>query len=105
MELPLLMYQRSSCERESTAESEIDAGAEDGEELGKPRGMRGPGGTGDEVAVSDGLGHGEIDVGASSESNFRAGGGVGAALFHLENPSGGENLRAVAEGSDGFVCF
>jgi len=67
--------------------------------------MRGPGGTGDEVAVSDGLGHGEIDVGASSETNVRAGGGVGTALFPLENTSGGENLCAVAEGRDGFICF
>src|SRR5258708_17775557 len=85
MELPLLMYQRSSCERESTAESEIDAGAEDGEELGKPRGMRGPGGAGDEVAVSDGLGDGEIVLGAASEGDLGGGRRIVASFLFLQN--------------------
>jgi hypothetical protein len=85
--------------------SELDLCAEDDEEFGEPCRMRGPGGGGDEVAVGDGLGHGETDVGAAGERNVRGGGRIGAALFPLEDTGGGEDLRGVADGGDGFVGF
>jgi len=77
--------------------------AEDHEEFGEPGVERGPGRAGDEVAVSDGIGHGEIDVRASSESDVRAGGRIGAALLSFQDSSGGENLRGVADGGEGLI--
>jgi len=63
----------------------------------------GPGGTGDEVAVDDGFGHRAANVFAAGESYVGAGGGVGAAFFSFEDSGGGENLRSVADGGDGFI--
>src|SRR5713226_2454856 len=79
--------------------------AEDHEEFGEPRGVCGPGWRGDEIAVGDGFGHGEIDVGAPGLGDVGADGGISAALFSLENVSGGEDLRCMADGGDGFVGF
>ena len=73
------MYQQISRKRESAAKSKSNAGAEDGEELGEPRGMRGPGRRGDKVAVRDRFGHGEIDVGAASACDVGADSGISAA--------------------------
>jgi len=65
-----------------------------------------PGGSGDEVAVGvsvvEVLARGnEL---ASGEFNLGATGGIGADLapFH-DDPGGGEELRAVANGGDGFL--
>src|SRR5437879_1851870 len=49
----------------SVWKSEFDFCAEDGKEFGEPGVERGPGRAGDEVAVSDGISHGKIDIGAS----------------------------------------
>jgi len=65
----------------------------------------GPGGTGDEVAVDDGFGHGAANVFAASESDVGAGGGVGAAFFPFQDSGSGEDLRGVADGGDGFIGF
>ncbi len=81
----------------------FDARSEHAEEFGEPGVERGPGRTGDEVAVYDCIGHGEIDVRASSESNIRAGGRIGAALLSFKDSSGGENLRGVADGGEGLI--
>src|SRR5258708_39370886 len=67
--------------------------------------MRGPGWGGDEVAVNDGFGHGEIDVGASGLGDVRANGWVGAALFTSDDICSGKDLCGVADGSDGLVSF
>src|SRR5882762_2659770 len=48
-----------------------DLCAEDHKEFGEPGVERGPGRAGDEVAVSDGIGHGEIDVRASDRKSTR----------------------------------
>src|SRR6267142_330094 len=65
--------------------------------------MRGPGWGGDEVAVNDGFGHGEIYVGATGLGDVGADGGIGAALFASNNLCSGEDLSGVTDGSDGFV--
>src|SRR4029077_10404082 len=91
--------------RESATKSERKGVPEHSEKLGEPGGERGPSRAGNKVAVNDGIGHREIDVRSSSKSNVGAGGGVGAALLPLQDPSGGENLRGVAEGGDGLVGF
>src|SRR6267378_8611096 len=65
--------------------------------------MRGPGWGGDEVAVNDGFGHGEIYVGATGLGDVGADGGIGAALFASNNIRSGEDLSGVTDGSDGFV--
>src|SRR5580704_12420428 len=77
--------------------------AQDAEELCQPGVERGPGRAGDEVAVNDGVGHGQTYVGAASESNVWTGGRVCTALLSLEDVGDGENLRGVADGGEGFV--
>jgi len=66
----------------------FDSSAENGEEFGEPGVERGPGRAGDEIAIHEGLVHGEIDVRAAGESHVRAGGWIGAALFSLQDPRG-----------------
>src|SRR6266403_513295 len=80
-----------------------DLCAEDHEEFGEPGVERWPGRAGDQVAVSDGIGHGEIDISASRESNVRAGGRIGAALLSFKDSSGSENLRGVTDGGEGLI--
>src|SRR6267143_6538216 len=65
--------------------------------------MRGPGWGGDEVAVNDGFGHGEIDVGASGLGDVGADRRIGAAFFASNNIGGGEDLSCVADGGDWSV--
>ncbi len=65
--------------------------------------MRRPSRPSDEVAVGDGISHGEIDIRAAGKSNVRASGWIGAALFSFQDSSSREDLRAVAEGGDRFV--
>src|SRR5712664_86605 len=79
--------------------------AEDGEEFGEPGGMRGPCRGGDEIAVNDRFGHGEIDVGAASLRDVGTDGGIGAALFPSNDVCGGEDLSGVTDGSDGLIGF
>src|SRR5258708_17657849 len=67
--------------------------------------MRGPGWGGDEVAVGDGFGHGEIDVGAAGLSDVRANGRVGAALFTSDDICSGKDLCGMTDGGDGLVSF
>jgi len=57
----------------------------------------------DEVAVRDGLSHGEVDIRAASKSDVRASSRVGAALLSFQDSSGREDLRAVAEGGDWLI--
>src|SRR5947207_9069942 len=82
---------------------EFDARAEDGKEFGEPGGMRGPGRRGDQVAVGHGFRHGQVDVRAASLADVGTNGGIGTALFPFEDSRGGEDLRGVADGCDGFV--
>src|SRR6266481_8685254 len=82
-----------------------DLCAEDHEEFGEQGMERGPGRAGDQVAVGEGIGHGEIDVRASCESNVRAGGRIGAALLPFKDSSGGENLRGVTDSGEGLISF
>ena len=65
--------------------------------------MRGPGRRGDQVAVGDGFRHGQVDVRAASLADVGTNGGIGTALFPFEDSRGGEDLRGVADGCDGFV--
>src|ERR1700723_3063127 len=64
-----------------------------------------PGGTGDEVAVGDGVGNFERDEGAAGEFDFGCAGGIGVDALAGDDTGGGEDLRAVAEGGDGLVGF
>src|SRR5882724_2720934 len=65
--------------------------------------MRGPGCRGDEIAVGDGFGHGEIDVGTAGLCDVWADGRIGAALLPFQDTSRGEDLRGVTDRRDGFV--
>jgi len=65
--------------------------------------MRGPGWGADEIAVNDGFGHGEIDVGATGLGDIGANGGIGAAFFASNDVCSSKDLSGVADGSDGFV--
>src|SRR6266478_2107409 len=89
--------------KSSIRKLQIDLGAEYSKKLGEPGGMRGPGRSGREVAVGDGVRHREIDVRAAGLSHLRTDGGIRAALFALDDVRRGQNLRAVAEGGDGFI--
>src|SRR5579859_377003 len=85
------------------AASRFDASAEDAEEFGEPGIEGGPSRASDEVAVDEGVGHGEIDVGAAGDGDIRAGGRIGAALLSFEDASCSQNLRGVTNGSEWFV--
>ena len=67
--------------------------------------MRRPGRGGDEIAVGNGIGHGEVDVGAAGLGNIGADRGISAALFPLKDAGSGENLCGVTDGSDGLICL
>src|SRR5882762_7156990 len=82
---------------------QFDSCAQDGKKLGEPCGMGGPSWRGDKVAVSNGLGHCQIDVRAAGLSDVGANGGIGAAFFSLQDASGSKDLGAVTDGRDGFV--
>src|SRR5260370_12972537 len=103
--LMLAMTQSLSRKSESAAKSKSNAGAEDGEELGEPRGMRGPGRRGDKVAVRDCFGHGEIDVGAAGACDVGADSVPSTAFPSFEDSSGREDLRGMANGGDWLFCF
>ena len=77
--------------------------AENGEKFGEPTVESRPGGTGDQIAVDERIGHGQIDVGPASDRDVGPGGRIGAALFPLQDASGGENLRGVADRGERFV--
>src|SRR5260370_36734107 len=83
----------------------LDSCAQDPEELCKPSVERRPGGPGDEVAIDDGVGHGEIDIRAASESNVRTSGRLGAALLSFQDSRGGEDLPGVANGGDRLLTL
>lgn len=76
---------------------------QDGLEFCQPLGMGWPGGAGDKVAVGDGVGHFDGGVGAAGVFDFGSAGGIGAEAFAFYDAGGGENLRAVAERSDGLI--
>ena len=67
----------------------LDARAQHREEFREPRGMRGPGWRGDEIAVGDSFGHSKTDVRATSQCNVGADGGISTALFPFEDAGGG----------------
>src|SRR6266436_2459428 len=83
--------------------SQFDFCAQDSEKLCEPGGVRGPSWRGDKVAVSNGLGHCQIDVRAAGLSDVGANGGISAAFSSLQDASGSKDLRSVANGRDGFV--
>src|SRR5260370_40609877 len=89
--------------KSSIRKVQIDLGAEYSKKLGEPGGMRGPGRSGHEVAVGDGVRHREIDVRAAGLRHLRTDGGIRAALFSLDGVRRGQNLRAVSEWGHG--CF
>src|ERR1700674_1779951 len=81
----------------------VDTGAEDDEEFGEPGRVRGPSRRGDEVAVGDGFGHGEIDVGATCLRDVRSDRRISAAPSSFEDTCRGEDLCRMADGGDRFV--
>ena len=89
--------------KKSVWKLQLDPRAEDSEEFSEPGRMSRPGRPGDEIAVGDRVGHGEIDVRAAGLSHLRTDSGIGAALFPLDDIGRGEDLRAMAEGGNGFI--
>ena len=83
--------------------SQFDFCAQDSEKLCEPGGVRGPGWRGNKVAVGNGLGHCQIDVRATGLGDVGANGGIGAALLTLQDASGGQDLRSVADRADRFA--
>src|SRR5262249_39161677 len=83
----------------------FDFGAEGGEELGEPGVKRRPSGTGDEVAVDYGIGHGTADVFAAGKSDIRTGSRIGTAFFPFQNSCDGEKLWRVTNRGNGFSGF
>ena len=73
------------------------------EELGEPCRMSGPGGAGDELAIGEGAGHLDGDVGAAGELDLGGAGWIGIDSLAGDDVRGGQQLRAVAERGDGFV--
>jgi hypothetical protein len=84
-------------------ESEIDSCAEDGKEFGEPGGMRGPGWSGDEIAINDSFRHSEIDESAAGSRDVRTNRRIRTAPFPLEDAGGCQDLRGVADRSNRFV--
>src|SRR6266403_5022658 len=89
--------------QETAWKSQFYFRAEDHKEFSEPGRMRGPGRRGDEVAVGDGFGHGEIDVRAAGLCDIGANRGVRTALLPLQYAGGSENLRGVTNRRDGLV--
>jgi len=67
--------------------------------------MRGPRRRSNEIPVGDRFGHGQIDVRAPGLCDIGANGGISAALLPFQYAGGGENLRGVTDGGDGFVGY
>jgi len=85
--------------------SQFDFCAQDSEKLCEPGGVRGPGWRGNKVAVGNGLGHCQIDVRATGLGDVGANGGIGATLLTLQDASGGQDLRSVADRADRFASL
>src|SRR5260370_21857398 len=67
--------------------------------------MRVAGWSGNKGAVGDGVSHSEIDVRASGLRHLRTDRGIRAALLSLDDVRRRKNLRAMAQGGDGFIGF
>src|SRR5882724_5064207 len=65
--------------------------------------MRGPGWRGDEIAVGNGFGHGEIDVGTACLCDVGTDGRIGAALLPFQDACCGKDLRGVADGGNRLI--
>src|SRR6267142_3269677 len=65
--------------------------------------MRGPGWRGDEIAVGDGFGHGEIDVGTAGLCAVGTDGRLDAALLPFPDACCGKDLRGVADGGNRLI--
>src|SRR5260370_3562370 len=67
--------------------------------------MRVAGWSGNKGAVGDGVSHSEIDVRASGLRHLRTDRGIRVALLFLDDVRRRKNLRAMAQGGDGFIGF
>ncbi len=67
--------------------------------------QRGPRWAGDQVAVDEGVVHGDTDVRATTESYVRASGRIGAALLPVENSRNGQNLWGMADSGQWLIGF
>src|SRR5712692_6759280 len=77
--------------------------AEDLKKFREPGRMRGPGRSGNEVALGDGFGHGKVDVRAAGLRDVGANGGIRTAPLPFQYAGGSQNLRRVTDRGDGFV--
>jgi len=83
----------------------FDACAQHLEKLREPGVERGPRGAGDEISVGVGLVHWEIYPSTLGERDVDARSWIGAALSAFEDSRGGEKLRGMTDGGDGFLGF
>ena len=73
-----------------------------GHELAQPRRMCRPGRRRYQVTIRDRIGDRDIGIGAAGKLDFRPAGGIGRAGAALQDTCGSEQLRAMADGGNGF---
>ena len=74
-------------------------------EFGEPRWVRGPCGSGDQVAIDDRIREIQFYKGTAGELDLGRAGGVGVEFAAFEDAGCGQKLRTVAEGSDRLAGF
>src|SRR5208283_646233 len=83
---------------------ELDARAEHREELGKPRGVGGPRGCRDQIAVDDSFGHGYVGESTASLRYVWRNSRITTALLPFQNAGSGQDLRAVTDCGYRLIC-
>src|SRR5215469_1159819 len=87
----------------TTQALELDAGTQDVEEFRKPSRICRPSRASHEIAINNGVGHGDLDVASTRELNIGSDRRIATAFSPLENLCSGEDLRAVTKRGDGLV--
>ena len=65
--------------------------------------VSGPGGGGDQIAVNNGLVGGDVHIFSAGKSDVRSDGGICGGFVAFQYAGGSQDLRAVADGCDGFA--
>ncbi len=82
---------------------EADFHAEHFEKLADPVGMRGPGRSGDEIAVGDRAIDRNVGIGAAGMFHIETAGRIGRTGPALQHIGGSEQLRAMADRGDRLI--
>src|SRR5215469_3942668 len=94
---------RGTCPYTVAFNLRFDLGSQYFQESGEPGRVRWPGGRGDQRAVDMRLVHRDLDVLAARGVDLGGAGWVGIQRLALHGSGGGEQLGAVADGSDRLV--